>query len=187
MSTDKEKSFIRLIVAAERRILGYLVTLLGSVQDAEDLMQETSIVMWEKYDEFLATQGGAPELGRFIAWGNKIAFYKVLNSRRQKRGASRLLSEDVLKLVSDEWVRQEQTSELEVREKLLATCVEELPASRREVLLRYYWRRLPVDQIAAELKRSTDGIYKVLARTRQALHRCIGQKMGQNPSIGTTI
>ena len=177
MSDKKEVTFIKLLVSAERRILGYLVTLLNSVPDAEDLMQETSIVMWEKFDDFLSTQDGDADPTRFVAWGNKIAFYKVLNSRRRKKGSLRLLSDDIMQLVSEEWTRQDETEELKMRQQALASCLEELPSEKKEVLQQYYWRRLPVDKIASSLQKTPGNIYKILGRTRQSLHRCISKKL----------
>lgn len=177
MDTQKEKSFIKLIVTAEQRILGYLIALLPSVQDAEDLLQETSIVMWDKYDEFLATQDGEPDIGRFVAWGNKIAFYKVLNSRRQKRWKLRLLSDEVIKLVSDEWIRQDEADELKGRHQALKQCIDKLPEGYRNLLREYYWSRTSVGQIAEQSERTVGSVYKVLQRARKSLHKCIEKRL----------
>lgn len=177
MSTRKETSFIKLIVAAERRILGYLIALLPAMQDAEDLMQETSIVMWEKYDEFLSTQEDEPDLERFVAWGNKIAFYKVLNARRHKSSTVKLLSSDVIELVSEEWTRQDEASDLTNRQKALENCLEQLPSDRRDLLREYYWHRTSVEKIGEKFERTAGSVYKVLQRTRQGLHKCIEKRL----------
>lgn len=177
MSTPKETSFIKLIVSAERRILGYLIALMPAMQDAEDLMQETSIVMWEKYDEFLETQEGEPDLERFVAWGNKIAFYKVLNARRHKSNTVRLLSSDVIELVSEEWLRQDDSGQPEIRQRALASCLDELPKERRDLLREYYWVRSSVEKIGEKFDRTAGSVYKALQRTRQSLHKCIEKKL----------
>ncbi|MEM6330308.1 MAG: sigma-70 family RNA polymerase sigma factor [Planctomycetota bacterium] len=177
MSDYKQSAFIKLIVAGERKIFGYLVSLLPSVQDAEDIMQDTSVVMWDKFDEFLATQDGEPAVERFVAWGNKIAFYKVLNSRRHRRWSTRLLSNELMQLVADEWSEQEASGQLEERRAVLSKCINELPHDRRQVLHDYYWQGAAVDKIAATQERTTGSIYKVLQRSRAALHKCIERKL----------
>lgn len=173
---SNEKEFIQLFVAAERRILGYLITMFPAFEDAEELMQETSIVIWEKFDEFLATQSGEPDLDRFTAWACKIAFFKTLNARRKKRATSRLFGEDVLELISATWLRAQESCELDDRRSALARCMENLSADRRELIQDYYWKKKPVEQIASNQDRTVSSVYKLLQRVRRTLHQCIDKK-----------
>ena len=46
------REFIRLLMENERRIYAYILTLLGNGADAEDVLQETSIILWDKFAEF---------------------------------------------------------------------------------------------------------------------------------------
>lgn len=174
---SKETTFIKLFVAAERKFLGYLVSLQPSIQDAEELMQETSIVIWEKFDEFLATQGEEPDPDRFVAWGCKVAFYKTLNSRRKKDATHKLLGEEVINVISNTWLELEESDELSDRRTALAQCVDKLPTERRDLLRDYYWHRRPISQIASKENRTTASIYKLLQRVRLALHKCIDQEL----------
>lgn len=174
---SKETKFIKLFVAAERKFLSYLVTLQPSIQDAEELMQETSIVIWEKFDEFLATQGEEPDPDRFVAWGCKVAFYKTLNSRRKKSSTPKPLGGDVVNLISNTWLELEESNELSDRRTALASCVEKLPSDRRDLLHDYYWHRRPIEQIAKKQERTTASIYKLLQRVRMSLHKCIDHEL----------
>ena len=63
--------FIRLFLQNERRIYAFIVSLLPDLTDAEDVLQETSVVLWEKFDQF---QPGT----NFVSWACKIAHFKVL-------------------------------------------------------------------------------------------------------------
>jgi len=176
---SKETQFIKLFVASERKFLGYLITLLPSIQDAEELMQETSIVIWEKFDEFLATQGDEPDPDRFVAWGCKVAFYKALNSRRKLKSSHKLLGEDVIELISNAWLEQQKSHELADRRSALARCVEKLPSERRDLLHDYYWQRQSIEQIASKQGRTTASVYKLLQRVRSSLHKCIDRDLAQ--------
>jgi RNA polymerase sigma-70 factor (ECF subfamily) len=169
-----------LLVTAQPRIFGYIVTLLASLNEAEEVMQETSIVMWEKFDDFtLPNQLSKTTVDQLVAWGNQIAYYKVLNLRRKKSLGAAHLSEKVIQLVSDEWTEQEESQSLEKRRQALKQCVDKLPTLHRNVLEDYYWQKLSVDRIADRSQRTTASIYKLLQRVRDSLHKCISSRLAQ--------
>jgi RNA polymerase sigma-70 factor (ECF subfamily) len=68
--------FVSLITSHQRRIFAYIITLVPNRSDAEDIMQETSTLMWEKKNDF--TPGSD-----FVAWGARIAYYKILDYRKK--------------------------------------------------------------------------------------------------------
>src|ERR1700738_4102637 len=69
---DKRKLFLRLFLQNEPRLFAYILTLLPRRADADDVLQEASMVMWDKFDE------GQPPRD-FVAWGCRIAYFKVLD------------------------------------------------------------------------------------------------------------
>ena len=54
------EEFVRLLMAHERQIFTYILTLLPHVADAEDVLQETSIVLWRKFPEYQAGTTSSP-------------------------------------------------------------------------------------------------------------------------------
>src|SRR5262249_14655413 len=50
-SAAKGKLFLRLFLENERRLYAYILTLLANRADADDVLQEASLVMWDKFDE----------------------------------------------------------------------------------------------------------------------------------------
>src|SRR3954447_23725953 len=80
---DKNRLFLRLFLQNERRLYAYILTLLPNRADADDVLQEASLVMWDKFD---AEQ---PPID-FAAWGCRIAYFKVLDFCK-KRSRSRVL------------------------------------------------------------------------------------------------
>jgi RNA polymerase sigma-70 factor (ECF subfamily) len=50
--SDHHKDFLRLVSENRHRIFGYVFSLTGNRADSEDLLQESLITMWEKFDEF---------------------------------------------------------------------------------------------------------------------------------------
>lgn len=177
---DRRNAFVKVFVAAQPKIFGYIVSLVASLSDADEVLQETSIVMWTKFDDFeLPSTINDKAVDEFVAWGNQIAFYKVLNLRRKKNLSTSYFSEDTLQLISDEWVKQEQSRVLESRRFALKHCLELLPTPHKEVLKQYYWHETPVEQIATNSSRTTASTYKLLQRIRDSLHRCIDNRLAQ--------
>lgn len=176
--TARETAFVNLLVASQPRIFGYLVTLSASISDAEEVMQETSLMMWSKFDEFnLPEEITDSTVNEMVAWGNQIAYFKVMNRRRKKNANLAHLSDKVLDAVSQEWKRQDNSRILEIRRSALKECVESLPEKQRSVLESYYWKKNSVAEIAKTSGKSEAGIYKSLQRIRVILHGCISQRL----------
>ena len=47
MDSDPQIEFVRLLLRHERRIYAFIRSLLPNRDDAEDVLQETSIVLWK--------------------------------------------------------------------------------------------------------------------------------------------
>ena len=50
--TDRTDQFIRLFSREEPRLHAYILTMVPNWSDAADILQETSAVLWKKFDEF---------------------------------------------------------------------------------------------------------------------------------------
>src|SRR6266508_2218769 len=68
----RSKLFLRLFLQNERRLYAYILTLLPNRADADDVLQEASLVMWDKFNERQPPDD-------FAAWGCRIAYFKVLD------------------------------------------------------------------------------------------------------------
>lgn len=109
-------------------MIGFTTSLVGSAQEAEDILQEASMVMWAKFDQF---QPGTD----FTAWAFAILRIKVMEWRRkQKRNP--ILDDGLLQIVADEAIELAATREAESR--ALSKCMEQLrPEQRDMVQMRY--------------------------------------------------
>src|SRR5436190_18410489 len=74
---DREE-FARLFARNARRIYGFIMTLVFNHHDAEEVFQNTNVILWNKFGEF---QPGS----NFFAWASRIAYYEVLTLMKQKR------------------------------------------------------------------------------------------------------
>jgi RNA polymerase sigma-70 factor (ECF subfamily) len=74
--TERRKQLVALMTQHQRRIFSYIYTLVPDRYDAEDLLQETSVVICEKFDEFR-------EGTDFVAWACQIAYWRIRYSRQK--------------------------------------------------------------------------------------------------------
>ncbi len=51
-SKDPSAEFIQLLTGSQSRLFAYSVSMMGNRQQAQEVMQETNLVMWRKADQF---------------------------------------------------------------------------------------------------------------------------------------
>ena len=81
LTVEAQKQLMLLMTQNQRRIFGYLYTLVPDRHAAEDLLQETSLVICEKFHEF--TTGTD-----FVAWACQIAWWRVRAAQKYARSRS---------------------------------------------------------------------------------------------------
>ena len=168
----KEKLFLRLFLQNERRVYAYIVTLLANRSDASDVLQEASLVMWDKFDE---TQPPAD----FAAWGCRIAYFKVLEFRKKTQRSKVQFSQTMLERVAETAVEQAEALQLDERREALAGCVEKLGPKDRELLEKRFEEGATTASTAEAVCRSVDAVYKALAKIRQGLFDCVTRTLTQ--------
>ena len=170
MHTQSNDEFMNLLAQHQSQLFGYIFALVQNMADAEDLYQQTSIVLWQKFDKF---QPGSD----FVSWACQTAQYQVLNFLRVKRRSRVCFSDS---LVADMAVLQEDRSEeLSSLRRALRYCVERLKTADRKLLDLAYGGTTTIKAGAESLGRSADGVYKSLNRIRTGLAECIRRRLAE--------
>jgi RNA polymerase sigma-70 factor, ECF subfamily len=163
---DREE-FARLFSRNARRIYGFIMTLVFNHHDAEEVFQNTNVVLWNKFADF---QPGS----NFFAWASRIAYYEVLSLMKQQR-RSRTFSDEALELLANEAVAlSDQSTE---RHEALEECLARLAPSDRELLQQRYYHQRPPKQIAAGQSKSVHAVYRALSRIHNVLLNCVQRSM----------
>jgi RNA polymerase sigma-70 factor (ECF subfamily) len=163
---DKARLFLRLFLQNQRRIYAYVLTLLPKRADADDVFQEASLVLWDKFD-------AATPPDDFAAWACRIAYFKVLDFRKRSQRGRVLFSQDMIERVAETALEQADALQLDDRREALAGCVRKLTERDRGLLAARFSEGATVQSTATQLGRSPDAVYKALARIRQALFDCV--------------
>jgi RNA polymerase sigma-70 factor (ECF subfamily) len=168
MSVDSghatDEAFVRLLAEYRKPLFRFVFCLVHSMHDAEDLFQQVTFTLWDRFNEF---EPGTD----FYAWACTVAKNKALNffkaSKRKKVYFSPQLIDEIAKR------EQVQSEFYEARLKALAACRQKLAAADQELLAACYDSGRSIGTAAAEIGRPVGSVYTSLSRIRSALHACI--------------
>jgi RNA polymerase sigma-70 factor (ECF subfamily) len=161
---SRGRLFLRLYQANERRIYGFILALVPDWAQAEDLMQETTMVMWSKFGEF---EPGTD----FAAWALSIARFRVMNHRKHQRAQKIQFSDEVLAAIAEQV--SAATENVDVRRDALQDCIRKLAEKDQELLRLRYGLDATVKSVAERVGRGMDAVYKSLNRIHVQLLYCI--------------
>lgn len=160
--------FARLLTANHRRLHAFTLALVANAADADDVMQDASGVLWEKFASF---DREAPD-SDFAAWAMAVIRIIVMRHHRSRHRRSMLpLSDELVGQIADDAAAL--SGEFEARREALAVCLGKLTADDRRFITWRYDEDLPVKVAAQRLGVSPQAVYKSLTRVHDALHRCI--------------
>ena len=172
LKTEDERNelFIRLLAENERKLTRYVMSVMPSIADAEDILQESKLVMWREFNKF-------EEGTSFVAWARKIIFYRILYFRRTKaKEAERYVFSDAFYEVLDEEYEKGE----EKREKnfaVLQKCINRLQEPHQKMVMLRYNQGESIEGMADKIGRTVAACYKTLSRIRLSLRKCM-QKAG---------
>ncbi len=168
MISQEQRRFTELYTRYQHRVYGYIATLVPHWSDAEEIFQQSSTVLWEKWEQYDPQRD-------FVPWACGIARLEVLKyrSRRERRWEG--LSDEAVALVEEDMVAS--TELFSARYQALERCLDGLARRQRDLLTRCYSGKQTIRTVAEQLGKTPDMVYSQLARIRRALHRCVDRKL----------
>src|SRR5882757_8632883 len=149
------------------RLQFYLMTLLPFAEDAADVLQETSLVLWKKFDTY--TTGT-----NFFAWACKIARLQALNYRKQRGKAALMFNDGLLDTLAVEAAEDRFAPVNSLRD--LQQCLGRLSQRDQELIRKRYEPGMSVARLAENIGRTANSLSKSLGRIRRSLLECIERK-----------
>lgn len=171
--------FMALFSSHQRRLYLYAVTLLPTSVDADDVLQETNLVLWRKFDQY---QPGT----NFFAWACQITRYEVLKYRERQARAAKLLDPDVFDQLAEAAVGHIEHLD-EFHRRALVDCMDRLNAGDRDLMRQRYNEAKEVQAIAAAMNRSPNAVSKSLGRIRRLLLDCINRDANLRQEQGDAL
>ena len=159
----KQQQFLRLFMASEPAVRGFVRSLLPTLNDANDVMQEVAVVLWEKFAEYETSED-------FRRWAFGVAKFKVLSWQRDKMRDRHVFGQETLELLAEE--SEGQAEILEAQREALRDCLGMLPAPQRDLVDSAYAPHARIDALAARIGVTAMSLYKKLHRIRALLLDC---------------
>jgi RNA polymerase sigma-70 factor, ECF subfamily len=170
-SIDAAERFTVLFQRHGRAIYGHIRALVPHTSDVDEVFQETSVTLWQKFDQY------QPETD-FRAWACRIAYYKVLKLRNQQTRSPRLFSTDFLDLLSEEMVIMSDA--LDKRTEVLLLCREKLNERDIHLLDRFHREGVTAKDVARQVGRNVQYVYRAIRRIHDALFDCVEQALSKD-------
>ncbi|MBI1370778.1 MAG: sigma-70 family RNA polymerase sigma factor [Planctomycetes bacterium] len=165
---DRVDEFVRLFTEFEPRVHAYVLSLVPDWTEAEEVLQETNAVLWQKFDDF---EPGS----NFFAWACQIVRYKVLEHQRRRARTGMHLSEQAMEAIESNTI--DMADELGARQRALSSCLAKLSPADRDLIEQRYAEGATTQSVARSVGRSVDAIYKAVNRIRRALGECVSRAM----------
>jgi RNA polymerase sigma-70 factor (ECF subfamily) len=166
-SEVQTERFIQNLTDQQSRLFVYLVSLLGDVHEARNVLQETNLELWRKSDQFI-------EGTDFAAWSRRIAHFKLLAFLRDKKRDRHLFDEALLDQLAERPQPAETDEELHVA---LRHCLAALPDNLRLLISRRYSIGHSIRQLSQRIGKSEAATKVSLLRARKHLMRCIERQL----------
>ena len=159
-----EPQFVSRLTGAQLDLYAFICMLLGNRQDAQDVLQDTNVMLMRHAGEY---DPGRP----FLPWAKAFAHNQV---RAYLKRVSRN------RLVFDEGLVAEVAEELcdgppEAGQEfaLLETCLERLTPVQKELIRARYYRSEGIESLAVKLGKSAISVYVQIHRIRRRLGECV--------------
>jgi RNA polymerase sigma-70 factor (ECF subfamily) len=162
--------FVQSLVASQSALYSFIVSLMGGVQDANDVLQEANMKLCRKWAEYDVNQP-------FLRWAYVFARFEVMAWRKRKQRSRLVLDDELLDLVAEEL--EQSADDADHRLALLENCLAKLPPRQRELLIARYARGEACQDIAARYARGVNSMAALFYRVRKALAKCVQSALGR--------
>ncbi len=157
------EAFLKEFAPHHDRLFAYLFSLLPHRPDAEDVFQRTSLILWQKFDQW---EPGTD----FLAWACGVAFYEARNFIRVASRDRLRFSEALLDTLAKE--RAATLRRRDDRVAALQECLKKLDQAERELLQKAYVDEESIRELARRDGQAAQTLYNRLNLVRKRLLQC---------------
>lgn len=165
---DRGDIFARLLVTHDRPLRRYIAMLLLRHDDIEEVLQRTAVVLWQKFEEYDQSRD-------FLPWATRVAYYEVLNLRKEHARSRLVYTEDVMQALTE--TREQCSEELQNRRTALQHCLTKISDGDRQLLHRRYGDSSTAKTLAEETGQTIKAVYRRMDRIRAAVTKCVDRQV----------
>jgi RNA polymerase sigma-70 factor (ECF subfamily) len=174
-----QDEFIVLLAKHERRVRGFVGTLVRQSEEIDEIVQQSCLTGWKKMQDFARVE---QTLDRdFARWLCTIARFEALGFVRKHRGSRLLFDTELVSKLADVQLSDERFDE---RREALQLCIEKLSDKQKDLVRRYYRADQSAAEIAGQDGVTRQAVFKALRLIRVALLDCVRRSMGTSGAVG---
>jgi RNA polymerase sigma-70 factor (ECF subfamily) len=160
--------FAELVLASQRKLYAYILTLVPDADSASDILQQTNVVLWRDSERF-------SEGTNFLSWAFRVAYFQVLDYREKRQRDRLRFNKELFEELAAE---SESSSEgSDVRLEALRKCLADLPAKQRDLVQSRYGEGQSVADMARMRGQTAGSLATFLHRIRRALLDCVQRRL----------
>lgn len=161
--------FVSELTAWQRRLYAFILALVRHPADADDILQETNLVMWRKWRDF---EPGT----RFDSWAFAIARFQVMAHRKRQKRSKLHFDDDLVELLATDAAADPEGG-FDARRAALSRCLGKLTDEQRRLVARRYEPGGSVAELAARVGKTPKALSESLRRVRKNLMTCIDRTL----------
>ena len=159
---------VRLLSRHQEDLFRYIFALLPHEEDARDVLQETCVALYRKFEEYDSSQP-------FLAWAFCFAYLEILKQRERNRRGTRYLKRELIDRLARE--REQHEPSLHARLLALEQCLKELPPAELTLVRQRYQEKTLSDDLMQQFVVSRRTLFRKLERIRRLLFDCISRRL----------
>lgn len=167
---EASAEFIAQFTRAQRQLLTFILSVVWNPAEAEDVLQETNLVLWQKSGEFDPARP-------FLPWAIRFAQLQTMAWLKKRQRQRVFASEKLIALIADEVTAESRV--LEQRLGALADCLQKLRPEQRALVAKRYEPGGSVAALSAAAKATPKAMSERLRRIRLGLLDCIEQALAR--------
>ena len=167
---DPTAEFVRLWTRHQAEVKRYVFMMVPRAADAAEVLQEVSVRLWEKWENY-------DDSRPFVPWAIRFAWLEVLKWRQRQAREKLIFSGSLLEQIHT--VHEEEAPLMEARCQALESCLDKLNDQEKKWVDLRYGRHGAAKEEAERMGVSLHKVYYALEKIRAQLLECIGRTLKQ--------
>ena len=164
----EDEIFVARLTRYQSRLYAFVYTVVANRELADDIFQETNLVLWRKASKYDVSR-------EFLPWAFAIARNQVRAAWQTKKRSRLVFDPDVADKIAESLLsRQEKVGN---RQAALADCLETLPDEQRQMIRERYEEEASVADLASSRRQTANAVAVTLHRIRQSLNHCMESRL----------
>lgn len=162
------KRFDEILAECQPRIYAFIFSLVGNRDLAQEIFQETNLVLVQKSAQF-------DPVRPFIPWAFAFAKNQVKAALQKSNRDRMLFNEEAMAIVEKIAIENDKTQN--ARQAALERCIENLKEEQKEIIRGKYQEEKSLEEIAKDRQQKPNRLAVMLFRIRKVLAECISRKL----------